>query len=122
MKVNLVRVGGAIIAISSIIFGWIAIDARIESDRAQVRLEEFVRCQVAVTDQIVTVLTARTAFAEKDRVALRQVFLEVSQSKSSKDTLAALNRYNTAIALTDEERAAAKLPAPPSRACDRDHD
>lgn len=114
MKAWLVRGLGVALVAFSLVAGYFAVSARIEHD-------QFVRCQVGVTDQILTVLNARTTFAERDRVALQKVFLDVTNSTTREQTLAALNRYNATVAATDVERKSMSLPAPPSRACDSDN-
>lgn len=115
MRTWLVRGLGVALIAFYLVAGWFAVTARIEHDR-------FVRCQVGVTDQIITVLNARTTFAERDRVALQKVFLDVTNATTREQTLAALTRYNATVAATDVERKNQQLPAPPSRACDSDHD
>lgn len=115
MKTWLVRALGVALVAFSLVAGWFAVTARIAHD-------QFVHCQVGVTDQIVAVLNARTTFAERDRVALQKVFLDVTNSTTREQTLAALTRYNATVAATDVERQAMQLPQPPSRACDADRD
>lgn len=90
---------------------WISVDGRIASER-------FNRCVAAIVEDNVTSTQTRSQLAELDRMALKQVFLDVANSASREQTLAALTRYNNTVAANEELRVKAKIPEPPSRACD----
>lgn len=111
MKVNWIRVGGAVLAVSSAVALWISVESRIAQDR-------FIHCVTNVVNDHVNATSARTGFAEQDRLALKQVFLDVAHSTGREQTLAAITRYNTTIAKTEELRGQVKIPQPPSVACD----
>lgn len=110
MKVNWLRVGGAVIALSAVAAFIVSIDSRVKQD-------EFTRCAANVLDSAIITINARAIPAEKDRLALKQVFLDVTHSTSREQTLAALNRYNAAVAASDAERANLPLPEPVHTAC-----
>lgn len=104
------RLAGFVVLVSSVVFGWIAVDARIAHER-------FVECQARVTDALILSWQARNLANEKDRLALKEVFLTVTNATTREQTRTALTKYNQAIATSDEERKANPIPPPPRTAC-----
>jgi hypothetical protein len=103
MKINWTKVAGLVIVGSSVVAGWLAVDARLEQ-------EKFVTC---LADR----LQARNSYADADRAALKLAFTEVASAKSREDSLAAITRYITSMNETDQLRE--RQPIPTSvRACD----
>lgn len=104
------RLAGFVVLASSVVFGWIAVDARIAHER-------FVECQARVTDALIASWQARNVASEKDRLALKEVFVTVAIATTREQTLAALTKYNQAIAASDQERKDNPIPDPPRTAC-----
>lgn len=103
MRVNWTKVFGVVLIASSLVAGWFAIQTEVNQDR-------FITC---LTGR----LEARQDYADADRVALKLAFTEVANARTREESLAAINRYVTAVNSTDRLRE--ETPIPTSlEACD----
>lgn len=89
--------------VSSVVAGWLAVDAHLDQDR-------FINC---LTDR----LQARNSYADADRAALKLAFTEVASAKTREESLAAITKYIQAM--NDTDRLREEKPIPTNvRACD----
>ena len=78
---------------------------------------EYVQCQAAVNNALITAQVARAGAGEQDRDAMDRLVSDVTKATSPADSRAALARYQQTRAAADADRAANPLPAPPSQTC-----
>lgn len=76
-----------------------------------------VACQSQYNAAVADALRARTEAANEDRTALTKLVSGVAQSKSSEDTLRALNQYLATTRKTEQDRAETPLPDPLREVC-----
>lgn len=102
MKLNWTKVGGAVLVVSSLLAGWMAIDAQVSQDR-------FIDC---LTER----LSARDSYANADRASLKLVFVEVEAAVTPAQSRQAVAKYIASLNETDRLRS--EKPIPTSvRAC-----